>query len=73
MEYKCVIVICLSSTNKLVLSIYFTYSDLRPNSWMLLGQKSKRFPPCYSQSPILAGFTTPPPPTSKSGLKVDVM
>ncbi len=31
-----------------------------------LDKSLKSFPPCYSQSPILKDFTTPPPPLSKS-------
>ncbi len=30
----------------------------------------KRFPPCYSQSPLLIDFTPPPPPPDKSGWKL---
>jgi hypothetical protein len=30
----------------------------------------KSLPPCYSQSPLLMDFTHPPPPPSKSGLKL---
>ena len=39
----------------------------------VIGEKSLRvFPPCYSQSPLHAPnkFTPPPPPLSKSGLKL---
>ncbi len=32
------------------------------------GTKVYEFPPCYSQSPLLTGFTTPLP--GKSGLKL---
>jgi hypothetical protein len=39
--------------------------NLRPNSWMLLGQMFKCFPPCYSQSLLATDFTP-----EKSGLKL---
>jgi hypothetical protein len=31
---------------------------------------SKSFPPCYSQLPLLTDFYSPPPPLSKSALKL---
>jgi hypothetical protein len=57
------------SKKRLVLYHFSILFACRTNSWSNWDKSFTSFPPCYSQSPLLTDFNTPPPPPSKSGLK----